>query len=167
MQMKKREKKTANPAIDKATVQYLAALESAIDAGDSGKKNLQTLLIQRPIDANILTELARIFRGSGRRQHQQDAANIKHSQTKKAKEFASQKWVLTRHQFTSNIGFCRAVVPFVLKKFNVVVTPETIARDWVKGFDSPHADTRPENAIAYTGGRYFAQKKLLTLASKE
>jgi hypothetical protein len=138
---------------------FIDNILQAIDDGDTSKKKLSKLLQKTPMDAASLCELVRIVRDEENRHRQQQAANIRHSQTKVDKAFVLEYWDTSRNQFTTNIGFSRAAV----EKFKLSVKAETIARDWLKNFTTPHCLARQNNAIAYVNGRFFDKKATMQL----
>lgn len=134
-----------------------AHLSAILDALPS-ESRLEKILLKTPLDAKTLMELARCILDAGKRAHQQSAANKKHAASKKARDFVCKLWHTTHHSYRFKIEFSTAAAAVVQQKFDLVVKPATISRDWLKGIEQSKSMAVVSGAIAYVDGRYIKGK---------
>ena len=139
-----------------ASDRYLNEVIKAINTDSGDLKRLETLFKKCPMTAPLLLRLAPLLNRSN---HQQDAANRKHSVNKVAKAYVLEYLAVNSWRFKTKIEFSRYAATNVLRLYKLDVKAETIARDWLPPW-TDHEDTRPKpGAVAYTKGRYIVPKK--------
>ena len=165
--MKKGALAKPSAALMKVSGDYLTAISLALSDDFEGVRTIDLLLERAPMDARLLLALAQSLMSAGKANHQKNAANKKHAQTRKAMEFATRYWDIHGAKFNKKIEIAEVIADKALTRFKVTVKPSTVARDWLKGLKPPRNSHSSPTAVAYAEGEYFTPKKTLSIPSKK